>query len=266
MSSSLVRRKFAISNEAAFECWIFKSRDGKFWFKAKDLTTFLLYANTNHAITDNVHSDWRKEWAELNDLSAYASHDVPSNWQPHTVFISEPGLYALISRSKKPSAVLFTRWVYEEVLPSLRESGAYVCDTVTQTQLNELITMMKEKDLKIAEKDTKIYKLLDKILEDKPRLAVLPENTNRRHDLHVLKNGDDEYKFVRSQKRGSHTALNRAQIRGFTTKIYSRNSVPNATNILNRVKELLPPKEYTSKYNELKTSHDVVNVVRKLVE
>lgn len=37
----------------------------------------------------------------------------------------EPGLYALIARSDSPLAVPFQRWVYEEVLPSIRKSGSY---------------------------------------------------------------------------------------------------------------------------------------------
>lgn len=41
------------------------------------------------------------------------------------VTVYEPGLYALIARSNSPIAVPFQRWVYEEVLPSIRTTGAY---------------------------------------------------------------------------------------------------------------------------------------------
>ena len=37
----------------------------------------------------------------------------------------EPGLYALIARSNSPMAVSFQKWVYEEVLPSIRQTGSY---------------------------------------------------------------------------------------------------------------------------------------------
>ena len=37
----------------------------------------------------------------------------------------EPGLYALIARSNSPMAVAFQKWVYEEVLPSIRQTGGY---------------------------------------------------------------------------------------------------------------------------------------------
>lgn len=40
-------------------------------------------------------------------------------------FINEPNLYRLIFRSNKPQAQAFADWVYSEVLPSIRKTGAY---------------------------------------------------------------------------------------------------------------------------------------------
>jgi len=40
--------------------------------------------------------------------------------------VTEAGLYALISRSRKPAAKRFRRWVNHEVLPSIRKTGGYV--------------------------------------------------------------------------------------------------------------------------------------------
>jgi prophage antirepressor-like protein len=39
--------------------------------------------------------------------------------------ISEPGLYSLILRSRKPEAKAFKRWITHEVLPSIRRTGGY---------------------------------------------------------------------------------------------------------------------------------------------
>jgi len=41
------------------------------------------------------------------------------------VTITEAGLYALIFTSRKESAKRFQRWVFEEVLPSIRKTGGY---------------------------------------------------------------------------------------------------------------------------------------------
>ena len=40
--------------------------------------------------------------------------------------VSEPGLYSLILRSRKPEAKAFKRWVTHEVIPSIRKVGGYL--------------------------------------------------------------------------------------------------------------------------------------------
>jgi prophage antirepressor-like protein len=39
--------------------------------------------------------------------------------------VTEPGLYKLIARSRKPEAKAFDRWVRDEVLPTIRKTGSY---------------------------------------------------------------------------------------------------------------------------------------------
>ena len=51
-------------------------------------------------------------------------------------FIPEGDVYRLIVHSKLPSAERFERWVFDEVLPSIRKHGAYV----TQEKLWEIAT------------------------------------------------------------------------------------------------------------------------------
>lgn len=41
------------------------------------------------------------------------------------VTVFEAGLYSLIARSNSPIAVRFQKWVYEEVLPTIRKTGSY---------------------------------------------------------------------------------------------------------------------------------------------
>jgi prophage antirepressor-like protein len=69
------------------------------------------------------------------NLSNYLSK-VPTEWKGNKQVITpggrqnmttlyEPGFYALIARSESPLAVPFQRWVYEDVLPSIRKTGSY---------------------------------------------------------------------------------------------------------------------------------------------
>lgn len=70
---------------------------------------------------------------------------VPSEWKglqkvqtpgglQDMITVYEPGLYALITRSNSPLAVPFQRWVYEDVLPSIRRTGGYSVTQVSSTQ------------------------------------------------------------------------------------------------------------------------------------
>jgi prophage antirepressor-like protein len=53
----------------------------------------------------------------------------------------ESGLYRLIMRSNKPEAEAFRRWVFCEVLPSIRKTGQY---RVKQRQLYERLGKSEE--------------------------------------------------------------------------------------------------------------------------
>ena len=53
-------------------------------------------------------------------------YGVSTNQAVVKTYISEGNLYRLIVRSKLPAAVRFESWVCDEVLPSIREHGAYI--------------------------------------------------------------------------------------------------------------------------------------------
>ncbi len=48
--------------------------------------------------------------------------------------ISEPGLYKLMARSRKPEARRFDRWVRHEVLPEIRRTGSYAAPATAMTR------------------------------------------------------------------------------------------------------------------------------------
>lgn len=49
--------------------------------------------------------------------------------------VYEPGFYALVARSESPIAVPFQKWMYEEVLPSIRKTGSYSIQQASDSQL-----------------------------------------------------------------------------------------------------------------------------------
>ena len=48
--------------------------------------------------------------------------------------VSEPGLYSLVLRSRRPEAKGFRRWIAHEVIPALRQTGGYLMPAVSATE------------------------------------------------------------------------------------------------------------------------------------
>lgn len=59
------------------------------------------------------------------------------------LMVSEAGLYKLMTTSRKPQAKAFTRWVTHEVLPSIRQTGAYMTDDAMEKFLADPNNMIK---------------------------------------------------------------------------------------------------------------------------
>jgi len=103
----------------------------KFYAHGSDLAKVLQFTNPSDALSRNVFSEYRFKIA--------AGVGQPS-W-----YLSEPGIYQLLFASKHPKAVEFQRWVFEEILPKLRASGAYIMPNATSEQLqaalNEIVAL-----------------------------------------------------------------------------------------------------------------------------
>ena len=86
---------------------------GELRFVARDLCACLGIGNTGDVIA-----------ALDDDEKGIDSIDTPGGRQEMST-VSEPGLYSLILRSRKPEAKRFRRWITHEVLPSIRRTGGY---------------------------------------------------------------------------------------------------------------------------------------------
>ena len=82
----------------------------------KDVADILGYTNARKALAD--HTD--KE-----DRNTVTIRDG-NKGNPNQTVINESGLYSLILSSKLPSAKKFKHWVTSEVLPAVRQTGAYM--------------------------------------------------------------------------------------------------------------------------------------------
>lgn len=136
---------------------------GEPWFVAKDVCDILELTNPAVAL-QSLDDD------EKTNLSNSYVWSEPGR---RPLIISEPGLYRLVMRSRKPEAKEFQRWVTHEVLPQIRKTGGYIPTTAADDDMTILAkavmigqrTMEAQKQ-KIAEQQTRIVEL-----EPKARFA-----------------------------------------------------------------------------------------------
>ena len=99
---------------------------GEPWFIAADVCRALEVKNSRDAIA-------RLDEDEKNTV--VLTDGIPGN--PNMTIINEAGLYALVLSSRKPEAKTFKRWVTHEVLPTIRQHGAYMTGATLERALNE---------------------------------------------------------------------------------------------------------------------------------
>ena len=92
----------------------------KVYFCGKDVAKALGYVNPKDALQKHC------------DKNGVAFCDLIDNMGrvQKTKFINEGNLYRLIAHSKLPKAAEFERWIFDEVLPTIRKTGGYVNDTL----------------------------------------------------------------------------------------------------------------------------------------
>ena len=125
---------------------------GNSLFCGTDVAKALGYRNPNKALTDHCRAITKR-------------YSPISGKMQEINFIYEPDLYRLIIKSKLPAAVEFERWVFEDVLPSLRKYGAYVQDDVLRDpqRLSEALEQLQQEKQELS----------TQLIEAKPKLDYL---------------------------------------------------------------------------------------------
>lgn len=93
--------------------------DGSPLFGSRDVAVALAYANPAEAYKDHCKSLKKLSYSELLELKW-----VNPNPQGEYV-MPESDVYRLIVKSNKPEAERFEKWLFEEVLPTIRKTGSY---------------------------------------------------------------------------------------------------------------------------------------------
>lgn len=112
--------------------------NGKPYFVANDVAKALGYVETAKAIRTHC-----KGVSEM---------DIPSKGGIQCMkIIPEGDIYRLIVRSKLPSAEKFEKWVFDEVIPSIRTNGGYIA-----RELSHIIDTHLQVSLKPEKQSNKV--------------------------------------------------------------------------------------------------------------
>lgn len=96
--------------------------DGKVLFCGSDVAKALGYANPRKALHDHCRCVTKRDaWVQTGTKS----DGTPAMRLNSTNFIPEGDVYRLITHSKLPAAERFEKWVFDEVLPTIRKTGGY---------------------------------------------------------------------------------------------------------------------------------------------
>jgi prophage antirepressor-like protein len=111
--------------------------NGNPWFSAKDVCNILGYKNDSDAIAKHCKP---KGVAKRDTLTDGGNQALS--------FINEGNLYRLIVKSRKPEAEKFEAWVMEEVLPTIRKTGAYTLtiNPAQQRAIQEFVNLKVRTD------------------------------------------------------------------------------------------------------------------------
>lgn len=87
--------------------------DGQPWFCLRDVCEVLSVDRTSRLLRD------------LDEKGVADCHIPTNGGKQSQKFVNEPNLYRIIFRSNKPEAKHFQDWVFNEVLPTIRQTGSY---------------------------------------------------------------------------------------------------------------------------------------------
>lgn len=139
--------------------------NGKIYFCGKDVATALGYVDAKQAITKNC----KEHGVSIRHLTDRFGRTQKAK------FIDEGNLYRLITHSKLPTAEKFESWVFDEVLPTIRQTGQYMTPT------------SNDSPFPVSIPDTKDYLTAARLIAHCPKSRL-------RTVLELLQNGGFDFK------------------------------------------------------------------------
>ena len=154
--------------------------NGKPHFPATACAKILGYAKPHNAIAQHCRYS----------LKQGVPHPQNPGKNVEMNFISEGDLYRLIVPSKLPAAERFERWVFDEVLPSIRQTGGYgnmaeALKQVTDTFTAAMSSVLDRLDrLEAQSRETSIED--EPLIRRRPTSVISRLDVNTRQDVEAM--------------------------------------------------------------------------------
>lgn len=130
--------------------------NGNPYFVANDVARALGYKRPADAVTAHCKGSVKHRY--LTDGGEQELKVIP-----------EGDIYRLTVRSKLPSAEKFEKWVFDEVIPSIRTNGGYIAGQETLSDEDLMAKAILVAQRKIKERDQIIEQQKQKIEADRPK-------------------------------------------------------------------------------------------------
>ena len=179
------------------------------FFVANDVAKTLGYANASDAT--NKHCK--------KGFMAWGSDSLGR--QQQFKLIPESDVYRLVFRSKLPEAEKFENWVTEEVLPSIRKTGAYQIPADPMDALRLMFQATEHTQEKVNQVDERVFHLEENIKLEPGEYTYIGKLISRK----VYQIGKERaYSMNRQQKDELFKAINKeiAEITGVRTRTQLR--------------------------------------------
>lgn len=130
--------------------------NGSVLFCGSDVADSLGYKRPNDAISTHCRGTVKRR---IGVQTGTKADGTPAMQEVEMLFIPEGDVYRLAARSKLPGADAFERWIFDEVIPSVRKNGGYLMgqDTMSADELMARALMVAQKTL--ADREARISAL-----------------------------------------------------------------------------------------------------------
>lgn len=146
------------------------TRDSGFWFVAKDVAECIGHSDASRMCDMCRESDrYVVTKLESDELSDSNNHVCS------LTLISEPGLYRIMAKCRLPKCEPFEKWVFEDVLPSIRKRGVYATPQAVESMSPE--ELMAKAVLAAQDTIARLQRERDEAVKAKSRISAGREAT-----------------------------------------------------------------------------------------